>query len=185
MSQMGVNTQVLSGGETYSALEQGTIDATEFVGPYDDEKLGFHEVADYYYYPGWWEPGTTLSFLINRDEWDDLPTEYQSILRVAAREANAGMLSSYDWKNAAALSRLLSKGTQLRRFSDPIMQRAREISYDIMEKKAANNSEYKKVYKSWQSAMKEMGRWFASAELSLSVFNAGEIIPDMAERSIS
>jgi len=185
MSRMGVNTQVLSGGEIYSALEQGAIDATEFIGPYDDEKLGFQEVAPYYYYPGWWEPGTTLTFFVNREQWNALPSEYQSILTIASREAHASMLSAYDWKNAAALRRLREGGTQFRKFTRPIMERAREVSISVMEEKASQNKMYKKIYDSWRDAMQEMGLWFATSELSLSSFSARQVAPELAERSLS
>src|SRR5690606_14882840 len=88
MSQLGVTVQLLSGGEIYQALERGAIDATEWVGPYDDVKLGFHEIAPYYYYPGWWEPGPNVSFMVNRRAWDELPSIYQHAFEAAAAEAS-------------------------------------------------------------------------------------------------
>ena len=89
MSKLGVSVQNIPGGEIYTALERGAIDATEWVGPYDDEQLGLHKVAKYYYYPGWWEPGPSLSFYVNQGEWAKLPKEYQEIFTAAARVAEA------------------------------------------------------------------------------------------------
>ncbi|MEQ8958985.1 MAG: ABC transporter substrate-binding protein, partial [Coleofasciculus sp. C2-GNP5-27] len=91
MSRLGVNAQVLPGGEIFLALERGAIDAAEWVGPYDDEKLGLHQAAQLYYYPGWWEPGATLEVQVNKAEWDKLPTEYQEVFKTAAMDANLNM----------------------------------------------------------------------------------------------
>ncbi|HAC63227.1 MAG TPA: ABC transporter substrate-binding protein, partial [Cyanothece sp. UBA12306] len=93
MSSLGVNVQVLPGGEVFLALDTGAIDAAEWAGPYDDEKLGLNKAAPYYYYPGWWEPGPTLEVQVNRTAWDKLPQEYQEIFKTAASEANLNMLS--------------------------------------------------------------------------------------------
>ena len=95
MASLGVNVQVLPGGEIYLALERGAIDAAEFTGPYDDEKLGLPKAAKYYYYPGWWEPGPSLTALVNRSAWDKLPEEYQAMFSTACYQANMGMLSKY------------------------------------------------------------------------------------------
>src|SRR5205085_512039 len=114
VSRLGVVPQQIAGGDIYPALEKGTIDAAEWVGPYDDEKLGFHKVTKYYYYPGWWEGGPNLSAYINLNEWAKLPKEYQAILEAACAEANIDMQAKYDARNPAALKRLVGGGTQLR-----------------------------------------------------------------------
>ena len=101
LEKAGLVPQNIPGGEIYQALEKGTIDACEWVGPYDDEKLGFNKVAKYYYYPGFWEGGPTLHSLINLAKWNELPKSYQAILRSACEAANCDMMASYDHKNPA------------------------------------------------------------------------------------
>ena len=164
MNEMGVNTQVYPSGEIYPALERGAIDAAEWVGPYDDERLGFHEIAPYYYYPGWWEPGPALTFYVNRDAYNQLPTMYQKAIDVAASEANVNMLAQYDHKNPAALQRLLDKGAELRRFPDEVMSRAQEVTKQILEDTASGNPQYRKIYESYKTARSASYRWFGTAE---------------------
>ena len=117
LTKLGVVPQQIAGGDIYPALEKGTIDAAEWVGPYDDEKLGFYKVAKYYYYPGWWEGRPRLSVYINLEQWNKLPKNYQAILTAACAEAYAWMLGKYDTDNVAALRRLVAGGAQLRPFS--------------------------------------------------------------------
>ena len=112
LQKLGVVPQQIPGGDIYPALEKGTIDAAEWVGPYDDEKLGFYKVAKYYYYPGWWEGGPELDLFVNNKAWDELPKEYQSILEAACYEANVDMMAKYDALNPAALRRLIAGGVQ-------------------------------------------------------------------------
>ncbi len=170
MNEMGVNVQVLPGGEIYPSLERGAIDATEWVGPYDDEKLGFHEIAQYYYYPGWWEPGPALTFYVNRDAWDELPSSYQEALRSAAAEANMRMLASYDQKNPAALERLIDGGTQMRRFPDDVMQRAQDITRQLLEDEASSSPQYRTIYDAYRQVREDAYRWFGTAETSYADF---------------
>ncbi len=166
MSRLGATVQVLAGGDIYPALERGAIDATEWVGPYDDEKLGFHKVARHYYYPGWWEPGPSLSFLVNRTEWDRLPPLYQEIFTSAAREAEATMLARYDAKNPAALSRLVADGVELHPFSRDIMGAASRATREILEEESSASPEYRQLYAAWRKARDESARWFGTAELA-------------------
>ncbi|PSQ80606.1 MAG: ABC transporter substrate-binding protein [Bacteroidetes bacterium QS_1_63_11] len=170
MSEMGVNTQVLPSGEIYPSLERGAIDAAEWVGPYDDEKLGFHEVADYYYYPGWWEPGPALTFYVNRDAYESLPTQYQDALKTAASEASLNMLAQYDHKNPAALDRLLDKGTTLRRFPDEVMKRAQKATTQLLEDNASGNKQYREIYGAYKDARGSAYRWFGTAEMGYADF---------------
>ena len=121
MSRLGLLPQQMPPSEIYPALDKGTIDAAEWIGPYDDERLGLHKVAKYYYYPGWWEGGPTLHALFNQAKWQELPKSYRSIVRAACNAANADMLASYDAKNPPALRRLIAGGTQLRQFSNEIL----------------------------------------------------------------
>lgn len=177
MTEMGVNTQVLPSGEIYPSLERGAIDAAEWVGPYDDEKLGFHEVADYYYYPGWWEPGPALTFYVNRNAYEQLPSQYQDALETAAAEADLRMLAQYDHKNPAALDRLLDQGTTLRRFPDEVMTRAQEVTQQLLEDNAAESKQYRKIYEAYKDAREDAYRWFGTAEMAYADFafpRAGE-----------
>ena len=117
MQKLGCVPQQLAGGDIYPALEKGTIDAAEWVGPYDDEKLGFYKVAPHYYYPGWWEGGPMLLAFVNLDKWNALPKYYQSILEQAGHYANNWMMAKYDQVNPPALKKLLAGGTKLHAFS--------------------------------------------------------------------
>ncbi len=170
MNALGVSVQVLEGGEIYQALERGMIDATEWVGPYDDEKLGFHQVARYYYYPGWWEPGPSLSFLVNRRAWDALPALYQAIFRAGSQEASVAMTGRYDAKNPPALQRLLAAGVELRRFPDSVLRAAREASRAILAEHAAADVGYAKIHSAWEAKRKAYFRWFGTAELAYGDF---------------
>jgi len=170
MSEMGVTTQQLPGGEIYPSLERGAIDAAEWVGPYDDEKLGFHEVAPYYYYPGWWEPGPALTFYVNRDAYEALPSFYQDALETAAIEAGARMMAAYDHQNPAALDRLLEKGVSLRAFPDDVMERAQEVTTQILADNARGNGQYREIYESYKEAREKAYRWFGTAEMAYADF---------------
>jgi TRAP-type mannitol/chloroaromatic compound transport system substrate-binding protein len=173
MNRLGATVQVLAGGEIYPALERGAIDATEWVGPYDDEKLGFHRAAQLYYYPGWWEPGPSMTFMVNRTAWDRLPTTYQEAFRAAALWAANGTQTIYDARNPAALERLIGEGVQLRPFSNDIMTAAREASNAIMEENASANPAYRKVYDAWRQFRDDSFRWFATAEQTYQDFAFG------------
>jgi TRAP-type mannitol/chloroaromatic compound transport system substrate-binding protein len=170
MSRLGVTVQVLAGGDIYPALERGAIDATEWVGPYDDEKLGFQQVVQNYYYPGWWEPGPTLSFYVNRNAWDELPDEYREMFSSAATDAAMLTTARYDALNPPALDRLLAQGVKLRRFPDDIMRAALEASFELYEEQAAKDQGYRRIYESWRGARRELYRWFDTAELAYAGF---------------
>jgi len=170
MNRKGATVQVLAGGDIYPALERGAIDATEWIGPYDDEKLGFHKVAPYYYTPGWWEGGPALSYYVNRQAWEALPTEFQAMFQVASQASGLTMLSRYDSLNPAALARLRAFGTQLRRYPDAVMARAREISESILADYAAADPAYRKVYDAWIKFRSESFDWFNTAEQAYAEF---------------
>src|SRR5467141_738512 len=135
IAKVGGVPQQIAAGDIYPALEKGTIDAAEWVGPYDDEKLGFYKVAPNYYYPGWWEGGPMLLALVNLDKWNALPKYYQSVLEQAGHMANNWMMAKYDTVNPMALRRLLANGTKLHAFSPPIMdacfKAARELHNEV------------------------------------------------------
>jgi TRAP-type mannitol/chloroaromatic compound transport system substrate-binding protein len=170
MNRLGVTVQVLAGGDIYPALERGAIDATEWVGPYDDEKLGFHRVARYYYYPGWWEPGPSLSYLVNQKAWDNLPKSFQEMFATAASHSATVMQARYDQQNPAALERLLTKGVQIRPFSEDLLAAASRTALDMLEEQAASDATYRKVYEAWKKARKGAYRWFGTAELAYANF---------------
>jgi len=170
MAALGVAVQTIAGGEIYTALERGAIDATEWVGPYDDEKLGFHKVANFYYYPGWWEPGPSLSFYVNKDEWEKLPAMYKAIFKAAAKEAEITMQARYDALNPVALERLLAGGVQTRPFSEDIMLRAHQAALQFLEDTAAADGEYKKLYQEWKKARSASFTWFGTAEAAYAQF---------------
>ena len=170
MSRLGVTVQVLAGGDIYPALERGAIDATEWVGPYDDEKLGFHKVAKNYYYPGWWEPGPNLSCLVNRDAWAKLPGEYQGMFEAAAAESATVMQARYDAQNPAALERLVAAGVELRAFSTDILEAAHNAARSYMEELAAKDTGYSRVYSPWKQFRRSSFQWFGKAEHAYNQF---------------
>jgi TRAP-type mannitol/chloroaromatic compound transport system substrate-binding protein len=164
LGKLGVVPQQLAGGDVYPALEKGTIDGAEWVGPYDDEKLGFYKVAKYYYYPGWWEGGPELDLLVNIKSWEALPKEYQAILEAACAEANISMLAKYDTLNPAALKRLIGNGVQLRPFSNEIMAACYKAANEVAEEISAKNPQFKKVYDAMVKFRNEQVQWFSIAE---------------------
>ena len=170
MQRLGVNALALAGGEIYQALERNTIDATEWVGPHDDEKLGLHRIAEHYYYPGWWEPGATLTFLVNRKAWDELPADYQAIFSEATRASSTQVTARYDHLNPLAFERLIAEGVDMRPFPDDVMAAARDAAFDLYEELAAGDATYRAIYESWQQARKRMNAWFGTAENAYARF---------------
>ena len=170
LQKLGVIPQQIGGGDIYPALEKGTIDAAEWVGPYDDEKLGFYKVAPFYYYPGWWEGGAAQHFLINIDKWNELPKNYQSIVASAAALSNIEETARYDARNPAALKRLLSNGAQLRPFSQEIMEACLKASNEVNAETMAANADFKKVFESMQAFRNEEYFWWQVAEFSYDNF---------------
>jgi TRAP-type mannitol/chloroaromatic compound transport system substrate-binding protein len=159
MAKLGVTVQTLGGGEIFQALQTGAIDATEWVGPYDDEKLGLNKIAKFYYYPGWWEPGSTFEMQINLNEWNKLPPQYQEAIKTAAYEANAIMLARYDARNNQALERLLSGGTQVRPYSQEILQAASKAAFALYDDFAAKDADFKAVYEPWKQFRDRIYAW--------------------------
>lgn len=164
MQRLGVVPQQLPPGDIYPALERGTIDAAEFVGPYDDEKLGLVRVAPYYYFPGFWEGGAMLSLNVNLDAWNRLPGHYQAIVRAAAAQANVELMARYDAWNAQAIRRLVAAGVQLRPFSREILAAAWTASHALYDELAAQNPVFKKVYDNWRPFRDQQFQWFRVAE---------------------
>ena len=177
MSRLGVNVQVLPGGEIYLALERGAIDAAEWGSPYDDEKLGLNKAAPYYYYPGWWEPGTTLEIQINKSKWDKLPSEYQEVLKTAAMEANLNILSKYDALNREALARITASGTILTAYSPEILSAAQTAAFALYDENASQNPTFKKVYDRWNQFRTSISQWNKINELSFANFVTNTNLP--------
>lgn len=166
MDRLGATVQVIAGGEIFQALQTGAIDAAEWVGPYDDEKLGLQDAAQFYYAPGWWEPGPTLEVQIGLDQWNELPEEYRAAIETAAYQANTQMLARYDARNREALQRLIEGGTQLRVFSDDIMQAAEAASFDLYNEFSQNDADFKSIFEEWKSFRNSIQEWHTNIETS-------------------
>jgi TRAP-type mannitol/chloroaromatic compound transport system substrate-binding protein len=152
MSRLGVTVQTLAAPEIYPALERGAIDAVEWVGPHDDERMGLHQVARYYYYPGWWEPGVTVGLLIGRQAYDELPAAYQQAIRAACGETFCDRLAAYDAANPSALERLIrDHGVIVRAYSDDVMEAAWRESHAYLDELAAANPEFRRIYDSYRA----------------------------------
>jgi TRAP-type mannitol/chloroaromatic compound transport system substrate-binding protein len=170
LSKLGVVPQQIAGGEIYQALEKGTIDAAEWVGPYDDQKLGFNKVAQNYYYPGWWEGGPQLDLLVNLAQWERLPKNYQNILEIACADAHAWMMAKYDAQNPKALRELVAGGTKLAPFPQPVMEACFNAAVELYTETAAKNAKFKKVYDNWKAFRGEQNLWFQVADNTFDNF---------------
>jgi TRAP-type mannitol/chloroaromatic compound transport system substrate-binding protein len=164
IARLGGVPQQIAGGDIYPSLEKGTIDAAEWVGPYDDEKLGFSKVAKYYYYPGWWEGQAMLHFFINLDKWNELPKNYQAMIRAASSIANMSMMTRYDLQNPAALRRLAIGGAEPRPFSEAVLDACFKASNEVFAEICAKNADFKKVYDATLAIRGEDYLWFQLAE---------------------
>ncbi|MBO0759295.1 MAG: TRAP transporter substrate-binding protein [Bradyrhizobiaceae bacterium] len=170
LQKLGAVPQQIPGGDIYPALEKGTIDAAEWVGPYDDEKLGFYKVAKYYYYPGWWEGGTALHFFINTDKWNALPKTYQSLLTAAAGYTNMDVQAKYDARNPLALKRLVAGGAVLRPFSEEVMDASLKASNEVNAETSAVNPDFKKIWESQLAFRNDENLWWQVAEYTFETF---------------
>ncbi len=170
MARLGAVPQQIAGGDIYPALERGALDSAEWVGPYDDEKLGFYKVAPHYYFPGWWESNSMYSFYVNIKEWEKLPKEYQAAFEAAAYEANVDMMAKYDFKNPIALQSLVKNGVKLHAFSNDILKAAQQAAYDLYEEEAAKNPAWKKMYEPWKRFRQSEFLWHRSAEFTYTNF---------------
>ncbi|MFU0506973.1 TRAP transporter substrate-binding protein [Pseudaminobacter sp. NGMCC 1.201702] len=170
LEKLGVVPQQLAGGDIYPALEKGTLDAAEWVGPYDDEKLGFYKVAPYYYYPGWWEGGPTVHFMFNKAKWEELPASYKALLRVAAQATDANMLQKYDYVNPGAVKSLVANGAQLRPFSQEILSACFDATNEVYAEMEATNAPFKKIWDSIKAFRKEHFLWAQIGEYNYDTF---------------
>ena len=170
LAKLGAVPQQIAGGDIYPALERGTIDAAEWVGPVDDEKLGFAKVAPFYYYPGFWEGGPTVHMMFSKPKWDQLPKQYKAVVENACAHANMDMTAKYDARNPAALRRLVAAGAQLRPFSQEIMEAAFKAANEIYDETSAKNPDFKKMYDSLRTFRNEEYLWWQVAEYTFDNF---------------
>jgi TRAP-type mannitol/chloroaromatic compound transport system substrate-binding protein len=164
LARTGVVPHQLAGGEILAALERGTVDAAEWVGPYDDEKLGLHKAARYYYYPGWWEGGAMLHVQINKKKWEALPATYQTILAAAAAATNQYIVARYDAQNPLALKRLVAAGTQLRPFSEAILDGCYRAANEFYAEVSGKNEDFKKIWDSIKAFRLDQYLWLQVAD---------------------
>jgi TRAP-type mannitol/chloroaromatic compound transport system substrate-binding protein len=163
-TRMGGVPQNIPGGEIYQALEKGTIDATEWIGPYDDQKLGFNKVAKNYYYPGWWEGGPQLTLYVNNKAFNALPKEYQAIVEAAASHAHVDMQAKYDGRNPTALKQLVAAGVKVLPFPKAVMDEAFKQSMSLYAELNDTNPKWKKVYSDYAAFRKDQNLWFRFTE---------------------
>lgn len=174
LTKMGGVPQNIPGGEIYQSLEKGTIDATEWIGPYDDLKLGFHKVAPYYYYPGWWEGGAQVSLFVNSKAFEALSPEYKAIVNAAASFAHVNMQAMYDARNPAALKQLVGEGVKLARFPREVMDAAFKARNELYAELDTSNPNWKKVFGDYSKFMADQYQWIPIADGSYDQYMAAQ-----------
>ena len=170
LEPMGAVPQNIPGGEIYTALEKGTIDAAEWVGPYDDQKLGFNKVAPFYHYPGWWEGGPQLDLYINQKAFDALSAENKAIIESAAAYAHTDMQAKYDARNPLALKQLVGAGTKLKPFPNDVMAAAFKTAQELYSELSTKNPEWAKIYADYSKFRADSNLWFRFTEARFDSF---------------
>jgi TRAP-type mannitol/chloroaromatic compound transport system substrate-binding protein len=171
IAKLGVVPQQIPGGDIYTSLERGTIDAAEWVGPYDDARLGFQKVAPYYYYPGWWEGGPMIHNFINLDKWNSLSPAYRSLIRTASSLANEWMVAKYDAVNPPALKKMLAEGVvQFRQFPASVMDASLKAALEIYGEVSARNPDFKKIWDHLLAFRNDAYLWWRVAEYTYDDF---------------
>jgi len=170
LARVGVVPQQIAGSEIYQALERGTIDAAEWVGPYDDEKLGFNKVAKYYYYPAFWEGGPQLSLMVNAKKYAELPKSYQAALAAAAAESNVHMTARYDVRNTDALRKLVAGGAILRPFPRAVMEACEKAAFELYGELGRKSPHWARIYPGWKKFRDDQYLWFRVAEFGFDNF---------------
>ena len=165
LAKAGGNPILLAGSEVYTALERNTIDATEWIGPYHDQRLGLYRAAKHYYYPGWHEPGTVLELTINQRAWESLPTDLQAIISNAAQAENLRMLSEMEQKNMSALDELRKReGIEIHRFPNEVLSRLKTLTNETLIEEAERDPKFKRVYDAYQNFRRKNDAWSAISE---------------------
>lgn len=165
LAKAGGNSVLMAGGEIYTNLERGVIDAAEWVGPFHDLKLGFHKAAKYYYYPGWHELGTAFELMVNLKAWNSLPDDLKAILNAATYKSNIWMLSEFEAKNNAALRELIDvHKVQLKEFPEPVIKELKKLSKEVLDEQAATDPAFKEVYESFLAFQKNIYGWNKMSE---------------------
>ena len=170
MEKIGAIPQNIPGGEIYQSLEKGTIDSAEWIGPYDDEKLGFNKVAPFYAYPGFWEGGPQLDFYVNTKAYEGLSAEYKAMIDSATAYAHVEMQARYDARNPAALKKLVAGGTKLFRFPKDVMDAAFKEAMAVYSDLSAKNPAWKKIYEDFSAFRRDQNLWFRFTEASFDNF---------------
>ena len=170
IERMGGVPQNIPGGDVYAALEKGTIDAAELVGPYDDLSAGLFKIAPFYYYPGWWEGGAQLDFYINNKAFEALSPEYKAIVEAAAAQAHSDMQAKYDARNPGALKQLVGAGAKLRPFPKDVMNAAFKESMDLCDEISAKNENWRKIYADYSKFRTEQNLWFRFTDATFDKF---------------
>jgi TRAP-type mannitol/chloroaromatic compound transport system substrate-binding protein len=170
LSRLGVVPQNIPAGDTFAALERGTIDAVEWVGPYDDEVLGYYKVAKYYYFPGFWDCAAQNSLYVNLAAWDALPPQFRSAIEVASHESYTTMLADYDANNMQAMRRLIANGVELKAFPKDFMEAAYKETFQMYEEDQKQNPDFAKIYGPWLDFREKIINWFRISEGSYEFF---------------
>ena len=173
MAKLGVVSQNMPAGDVYQALEKGTLDATEFVGPHDDQKLGFNKVAPYYYYPGWWEGGAELGFFVNAKAYNALPAEYKEMVDVATRIAARDMTAKYDAFNPVAIKKLVADKTILKAFPKDVMDAGFKASMEVFAEHEARDPAFKEIHQDMRAFQRDQLLWERFSELRYNQYMTG------------
>jgi TRAP-type mannitol/chloroaromatic compound transport system substrate-binding protein len=175
MQKLGVLPQQIPSSDIYPSLEKGTIDAAEWIGPYDDEKLGLQKIANHYYAPGWWEGSASITCMVNQKVWAALPPLYQAAFECACNEQTLKMLANYDAKNPASLKRLIATGAKVKYFPREVMEAAWKASNELFAELAQSNPDFKEIWEPWSEFRKDEVSWFRVAESALDNFTANAV----------
>lgn len=167
LEKLGAVPQQIPTADIYPALERGTIDAAEWIGPADDEKLGFNRVAKFYYAPGWWEGSASITSMVNAKAWEALPPLYKAAFEVASNEQTMKMLAKYDARNPDATKRLIGQGAKLAYFPKDVMDAAFKASHELFNELSEKDADFKAIYPKWQQFQHDQASWFRVAESAL------------------
>ena len=174
IERMGGVPQNIPGGEIYQSLEKGTIDAAEWIGPYDDQKLGFNKVAPFYYYPGWWEGSLNLEFYVNQKALESLSAENRAIVQAAAHEAHVTTQARYDARNPGALKQLVAAKTKVLPFPQTVMDASFKSTMELYADLDKSNPEWKKIYGDYRNFQRDQILWFRFAESRFDNFMSSQ-----------